>query len=575
MSLDFTFRKAGGYSACAREGLEAQEELTASATRSALAVEIGRGFPDNREEGGGEVAAIDYSMSEAVRAAYERGQDEERMEPLARVDAAGCPVGRIARGDAVVFCDIRGEREVELTAALVDPAFSAFPVERLNLRFATMIEYDPHLPVRVAFPPLERLGGTLAEAVSRAGLGQSRVAESEKAIHVSYFFSGKRHEPFPGERRIVLRSPSEPLDAPHMRAAEVADAVEAELADPSPALVVANLANIDVVGHSENRAAIERAVAAVDAAVGRMVRAARQSGVVAVITADHGTVERWLYPDGSIDTGHTDSPVPFVLVPPCRESAHRLREGGSLADVGPTLLELLGLEKPPEMTGRSLLASSSGRETGRVLLVICDGWGEAPPSPGNLIAATPTPVMDELRAAFPHTLLAAAGKAVGLPPGTVGNSEAGHLHLGAGRIVPADRVRIDAAIEDGSFFENAALRWAAEAARAGGRPLHVLGIVSFFSSHGSLDHLLALLELARRAGVPEVFVHALLGRRGERPQSGAHYLRLVEERAAELGLGRVVSVIGRYWALDREQHWERVQRAYDLLVRGIGKPVRG
>ncbi|MBP7797220.1 MAG: alkaline phosphatase family protein [Thermoanaerobaculaceae bacterium] len=516
---------------------------------------------------------IDSCMSEAVRAAYGRGQDEERMEPLVRVAGDGHAVGRIEPGDSVIFYDLRGEREVELTAALVDPTFAPFPVERLDLRFVTMIEYDAKLPVRVGFPPLEHLRGTLAEVVSRSGLGQSRVAESEKAIHVSYFFAGKRQEAFPRERRIVLDSPAEPLVSPAMRAAEVADAVEAELADPAQALIVANLANIDVVGHSECRDAIEQAVMAVDTAVGRMVRAARRCGVAAVVTADHGTVERWLFPEGTVDTGHTDSPVPCLVVPPPGAVSCRLRDGGSLSDVAPTILDLLGLDKPAEMTGRSLLACGSLPRCGRVLLVICDGWGVAAPGPGNLIAATPTPAMDELQGAFPHTLLAAAGEAVGLPPGTVGNSEAGHLHLGAGRVVPADRVRIAEAIEDGSFFTNEAFRWAAEAARDTRRPLHLLGIVSFFSSHGSLDHLFALLELARRVGVPEVFVHGLLGRRGERPQSGADYVALVEKRVAELGLGRLVSVIGRYWALDREQHWDRVRRAYDLLVHGIGRPV--
>lgn len=519
------------------------------------------------------MARIDCSMSEAVRAAYDRGHDEERMEPLVRVDRRGRPVGRIGPGDAVVFYDVRGEREVELTAALTDPEFAAFPVERLDLRFVTMIEYDASLPVRVAFPPVERLQNTLGDVVSQAGLGQSRVAESEKEVHVTYFFAGKRREPFAGERRIVLPSPADPLASPFMQANAVAEAVEGLLADRTQALVVANLANVDVVGHSEDRAAIQAAVAAVDAALGRIVEAARRHGVTAVVTADHGTVERWLYPDGSVDTGHSDSPVPCILVPSPHEAPLGLREGGSLVDVAPTILHLLGLEVPAEMTGRSLLAGAARRPGRRVLLVICDGWGEAAPGPGNLIAATPTPTMDRLLAVHPHTFLEASGEAVGLPPGTVGNSEAGHLHLGAGRVIPADRVRIAEAIEDGSFFANEALSWAAESARRDGRALHALGIVSFFSSHGSLEHLFALLELARRARVPEVNVHALLGRRGERPQSGAHYVQLVEKQAARLERGRVVSAIGRFWALDRERHWDRVQRAYDLLVRGIGVPV--
>ncbi|HNX51599.1 MAG TPA: sulfatase-like hydrolase/transferase [Thermoanaerobaculaceae bacterium] len=518
---------------------------------------------------------IDRTMSGAVRAAYLDGQEEERMEPLVRVGGDGRPVGRIGPGDAVIFYDIRGEREVELTTAFVEPGFPHFEVESLGLHFVSMIEYDPALPVGVAFPPLERLADTLGEVVSRAGLRQLRVAESEKAVHVGYFLAGKRQEPFAGEERVTVRSPREPLAEPEMRASGVAAAVEAGLADPGVALIVANLANVDVVGHNEDRAAVLRAVEAVDAAVGRMVDAARRHDVVALVTADHGTVERWLYPEGAVDTGHTDSPVPCVVVSPPDLHLPALRTGGSLVDVAPTVLQLLGLQVPAAMTGSSLLDSLARAVPRRVLLLVCDGWGMAPAGPANLISQARTPVTDGLLAACPHVLLAASGEAVGLPPGTVGNSEAGHLHLGAGRVVPADRVRIAAAISDGSFFGNPALRGAAEAARLSGRPLHLLGIVSFFSSHGSLDHLFALLELARQVGVPEVWVHGLLGRRGERPQSGAHYVGLVEERAADLGVGRVASVIGRYWALDREHHWDRVQRTYDLLVRGTGHPVKG
>ncbi len=170
------------------------------------------------------------------------------------------------------------------------------------------------------------------------------------------------------------------------------------------------------------------------------------------------------------------------------------------------------------------------------------------------------------------TRLAASGTAVGLPDGTVGNSEAGHLHIGAGRVVWSDRQKIDRAIGDGSFLENPAFLWAADHAAASGAALHLLGIVSFFSSHGSIEHLFALLELARRRGVREVYVHGLLGRRGERKESGAHYVGLIEDKCAEFG-GRLVSLIGRHWALDREKHWDRVERAYRLLVDGLGRRV--
>jgi len=181
--------------------------------------------------------------------------------------------------------------------------------------------------------------------------------------------------------------------------------------------------------------------------------------------------------------------------------------------------------------------------------------------------------MDALTKTAPMTLLHASGEPVGLPEGTVGNSEAGHLHIGSGRRVASDRLRLEEAIEDGSFYENEVLLEAMRDAKIRGCPLHLLGIVSFYSSHGSIRYLYALMELARREGLEEVYIHSLLGRRGERPESGARYVGDIEREAARLGVGRVVSVIGRYWALDREEHWDRVGKAFGLLVDGRGEEV--
>jgi len=263
--------------------------------------------------------------------------------------------------------------------------------------------------------------------------------------------------------------------------------------------------------------------------------------------------------------------VPCVLVTPRPAAGVSLRDGGALTGVAPTVLALLGLPHPPAMTGSSLLVGQAG--TGRVLLLILDGWGIGDGGPGDLIAQAHTPAVDGLLATCPHTRLQAAGPAVGMPPGTVGNSEAGHLHIGAGRLVPADRVRIDQALADGSFYDNEAFRWAMQGAKRAGARLHLLGIVSFYSSHGSVDHLLALLEMARREGVPEVYVHAMLGRRGERPESGAIYIEQVEREAERLGVGQVVSVLGRFWSLDREGHWDRIAKTYRLLVDGEGQTI--
>ena len=181
--------------------------------------------------------------------------------------------------------------------------------------------------------------------------------------------------------------------------------------------------------------------------------------------------------------------------------------------------------------------------------------------------------MDRLLRNNPHTRLAASGLAVGLPAGTVGNSEAGHLHIGAGRRIYSDRLLIDQAIARKEFHRNPAFSHAMESARQNNRALHLMGIVSFFSSHGSIEHLFALMEMAQQQGVSELYIHAMLGRRGEQAESGARYIRQVEEKCRSLGLGQVVSVIGRYWSMDREENWDRIEKTYRMLVYGEGTPV--
>jgi 2,3-bisphosphoglycerate-independent phosphoglycerate mutase len=226
------------------------------------------------------------------------------------------------------------------------------------------------------------------------------------------------------------------------------------------------------------------------------------------------------------------------------------------------------------MTGSSLIPEDipvAGAR--RVVLLIADGWGARDESWGNLIAAADTPVMDQLQVEWPTTRLLAAGKAVGMPEGTVGNSEAGHLHIGGGRRFLSDRVRIEEAIADGSFSKNEALLWAMRGAKRDKTRLHLLGIISFYSSHGSVEHLKALMRLAADERVPQVFIHGMLGRRGERPESGAIYVQDIEQEAERLGLGQFVSLIGRFWSLDREENWDRIEKSYRWLVFGEGTVV--
>ena len=225
------------------------------------------------------------------------------------------------------------------------------------------------------------------------------------------------------------------------------------------------------------------------------------------------------------------------------------------------------------MTGTSSqdpARSPVGRVVTPVVLIVMDGWGFAPDGPGNAVSLARTPVFDGLWERYPHGTLDASGEAVGLPAGQMGNSEVGHLNIGAGRVVYQDLTRITKAIEDGSFFTNRVLVQAMAKAAGRGSRLHLMGLVSAGGVHSDLGHLEACLELARREGVGDVVVHAFLDGRDTPPRSAPGYLARIQQTMDRLGLGRYGVVSGRYYAMDRDSRWERTKLAYDALVHGEG-----
>ena len=219
--------------------------------------------------------------------------------------------------------------------------------------------------------------------------------------------------------------------------------------------------------------------------------------------------------------------------------------------------------------------SHASVERSPVVLIIRDGWGRNPNADHdefNAIKLARTPVCDDLLARYPWTLIRTSGLDVGLPPGTMGNSEVGHQNLGAGRIVDQDSVRISRAIEEGAFFDNQVLKTALTAARDAGRAVHFMGLASDAGVHAHLDHLYALLELARRCEAPDPWIHLFTDGRDTGPFTGLGYARQVEAKCRDLGTGRIASIMGRYWAMDRDNRWERVQRAYNCLC-GLANDV--
>jgi 2,3-bisphosphoglycerate-independent phosphoglycerate mutase len=206
--------------------------------------------------------------------------------------------------------------------------------------------------------------------------------------------------------------------------------------------------------------------------------------------------------------------------------------------------------------------------TRKPILLIMDGWGWRDEEAANAVRLAHTPVFDRLWDEFPRTLIQASERWVGLPAGQMGNSEVGHLNIGAGRVVYQDIVRIDRAIEDGTLFQNPVLGDAMQQGRSG--TLHLMGLVSDGGVHSHQNHLHALLDMAKRTGVASLCVHAITDGRDTAPNGGREYLRRLEEKMRQIGLGRIATICGRYWAMDRDKRWERTKRAYDLYTRGDG-----
>ncbi len=297
----------------------------------------------------------------AVETAYAQGETDEFVLPTAIGDWAG-----MNSGDGLLLANFRADRIREIAAALVDPSFSGFARDKL-VEFSAalgLVEYSEDLNRFLAtlFPP-ENLDDTFGEVISRAGLTQLRIAETEKYAHVTFFFNGGRETVFPGEERILVPSPKVATydKQPQMSAPEVTDKVVAAIQSGKFDVIVLNYANTDMVGHTGIEAAAEHAVEAVDACLGRLAQAVEAAGGVLVITADHGNAEMMRDPEtGAPHTAHTTNPVPFIVVnaPP----SIRQVQNGRLADVAPTLLALLALPRPSAMTGHSLLGAGDARQ---------------------------------------------------------------------------------------------------------------------------------------------------------------------------------------------------------------------
>jgi len=346
-----------------------QELVTAARGRAAVATIAGRYYAMDRDKRwdrtklaydammhGAGITATD--PVEAIRAAYARGETDEFVKPIVITDAGGKPVAQIREGDGILCFNFRADRMRQMVRAWTQPDFAGFERGAPLMDVVTMTEYDATFTVPVVFGPMV-LNEILADVVSRNGLGMLRTAETEKYAHVTYFFNGGIEKPYPGEERLLVDSQKVATYdlKPEMSAAGITDILCRAITERRHDFILANYANGDMVGHTGKLKAAVTAVETVDACLQRVVAAAEQAKASLIITADHGNCELMIDPEtGGPHTSHTTNPVPLVLLDEAFRG--RLRPGGALRDVGPTVLGLLGLERPKVMTGRDLRESA-------------------------------------------------------------------------------------------------------------------------------------------------------------------------------------------------------------------------
>lgn len=506
------------------------------------------------------------ALARAVEIEYTKGNQDYHLKPLNLMDAEGKPVGTVKANDGVIFCCRRGEREVELTDAFTDPNFKGFEREQISpLDFVILTMYNEkytYLPI--AFAPA-KVQKTLAQVVSEAGKKQLHLAESEKYAHVTFFFNGGNQTPFEGEDDVRIPSPKGvPFDQiPELSLPKVADRL-CEGIDQGYDFIVTNFANGDVIGHTSNDEAKKKATVAVDKYVKQAIEHATAAGYTVLLTADHGNIEILHKEDGSAHVAHTCNQVACIGI---GDGMKLVKKDGALCDVAPTVLKAMGVAQPSEMTGTPLFEFE---KTSKVLLLILDGWGLGEHNQNNPIYSECTPYWDSLLATREYACLEASGPFVGLAQGKTGNSEAGHINLGSGRVVLQDDVRLDNAMKDGSFEKNPVFIETIEGCKKRGTTLHLFALLTKKSSHGSVDYPLALLDMAREHGLNDVIVHIIFDGRSTDPGSAPALLREFGAQLEEKKVGLIVSGVGRGVALDRDQNWAKVQSTYDSLVFGKG-----
>ncbi len=495
------------------------------------------------------------------------------MPPLVKYED-GSYAGEVKDADALLFCLRRGDRQAQIVEAITDRDFSQFTTRPLSaLSFVSLVQYQQKFAHLKSLFPTIRPKDTLGEVVSRNGLKQLRIAESEKFSHVTYFFNGRNTQAFEGEERIVEKSPrsSDFADNPGTRTWSVAQRASAAMDQGKHDFILVNLAAGDIIGHMDDWELNVRCAEEVDKALGLICEGALANGYAVVVTADHGLLEVSRHEDGTPSLEHTLSKVLFsVYGVEAKLSTDTGERECTLADVAPTVLRIMGLEKPSDMTGKSLLEVPA--DPHRCILVVMDGWGLGKDDPKlNPIIAAKTPWYDRMTSSGSFIALTASGLSVGLPEGRSGNSETGHLTLGCGRVIPQDELRISTAMRNGGMESNQELEQIVRRLIADGTTAHVVLMLSDKSSHGNMSEGVVIVKQLESKGIQGIRIHLVLDGRSTPVHGAPALLETLQRMLGSDSTAVVASAVGRGYMLDRSGNYnDTTKRAYDGMVLGVG-----
>ena len=537
------------------------------------------------------------SSIEGLKEAFEKAREgvpdpkDYWLRPVVACDDQGKPLGNIEDGDTVIHFDFRPDRSLPLMRILADPAFNKFPTRKLDIDYIPFAPYDAALCKELGIEPAfssdylyEDVPITAADIWEENAKVVAYVAETEKFTHVTFFFWNRKDKKLKYGYTVMV--PSNKVDdhsqMPEMKSKEISDIVlnciygrnGMKKAD----VVVCNFANMDILKHTGNHEAMVRGAEAVDVNVGRILKGVDENNGFALITADHGAGEetKELNENGNfILDPKTGEPIPAVQhsygsKSPLilygfgkKENApFTLTEGGSIANVVPTMLHLQGIKKP-EGTAESLIIEKGGieRKHGPAVLIIRDGWGirkyDTPDARRyDATLEADTPVNDMLMAEYPNTALVSHGKAVGLPEHQMGDSDTCHQQIGAMRTVAQPLKKIEDAIQSGDFFKNERLIKSIRLANETGKAVVLVGMASEGGVHSHINSLFALLELCKREGVKKIKIHVIHDYRDvSLLKTADYYDNMIRDKIRELGLeGRVIigSEQGRGLIKDRD-----------------------